>query len=476
MDTKARRTKAASESGSALLIAIFALLLISVMGIALLVSTGSDSALAGNYRNSMGAYYAAVAGLEEGRGRLLLRNSNFLNKTNAYPTAFNGPTPTFGQHDVLYIVNPAAGETVNPTDPANPYYDKEYATEFPGGANVLMPFVPSVSPAPGASPTLPGPPYKWVRINPLTEQAINLDVNGNGTLEPGVLFYDPAHVDSSSQPKPGLVVSSSSVAPSQPTPSSLEALEITALAVMADKSTKLLQYVLTPLLVFPNLGNNAGAPALGFPAALTLLGNSVQYTGPGNGNFYIRGQDQCGGSTTMVPAIGFANNGDAVGSSQANIFSGATPAANYQGAPVQSPGPPPTPSNQSVLDVTDPEWSRQRGARHQQQRRCGDRRERDGKHAINAGGGHVCLEPHDPRGERRSEFERLAQYRVRFAVGDRDVVLRSRRHLGGFSAGDWTRNFCFDEPRNWRNRRGGGCGQNARCCGKSAVVAGSGFL
>ena len=64
-----------SERGVALLIAIFALLLISVVGIALIVSTGTDSALARNYRTSTGAYYAALAGLEEGRGRLLWKNS-----------------------------------------------------------------------------------------------------------------------------------------------------------------------------------------------------------------------------------------------------------------------------------------------------------------------------------------------------------------------------------------------------------------
>ncbi len=67
------------ERGVALLIAIFALLLVSVVAIALIVSSGTDSALASNYRTSTGAYYAALAGLEEGRGRLLLKNSAFIN-------------------------------------------------------------------------------------------------------------------------------------------------------------------------------------------------------------------------------------------------------------------------------------------------------------------------------------------------------------------------------------------------------------
>ena len=119
------------DEGSALLIAIFALLLISVVGIALLISTGADSALAGNYRTSTSAYYAAVAGLEEARGRLLWKNANFFNSTvpNFIPMA--GGSPVLGLTQVRYILNPAAGETVDPTssNPAN-YPDTEYQQEY----------------------------------------------------------------------------------------------------------------------------------------------------------------------------------------------------------------------------------------------------------------------------------------------------------------------------------------------------------
>jgi len=55
------------ESGIALLISIFILLLISVVAIALIVSSGTETAMAGNYRTATSAYYAALAGLEEGR-------------------------------------------------------------------------------------------------------------------------------------------------------------------------------------------------------------------------------------------------------------------------------------------------------------------------------------------------------------------------------------------------------------------------
>ena len=58
--SKLKRRK--SDEGAALLIAIFALLLISVIAIALVVSSGTDSALQSNYRTSTGAYYAAMRG------------------------------------------------------------------------------------------------------------------------------------------------------------------------------------------------------------------------------------------------------------------------------------------------------------------------------------------------------------------------------------------------------------------------------
>ena len=74
---KERNTRRPSESGIALLIAIFVLLLISVVAIGLLVSSGTETALGANYRTSSTVYYAAIAGLEEARGRLLPKNPNY---------------------------------------------------------------------------------------------------------------------------------------------------------------------------------------------------------------------------------------------------------------------------------------------------------------------------------------------------------------------------------------------------------------
>jgi len=77
------------ESGVALLVAIFVLMLISVIAISLIVASGGESALEGNYRSSAAAYLAGTAGLEEARGRLLKKNADYFNNTiaNFIPTA-----------------------------------------------------------------------------------------------------------------------------------------------------------------------------------------------------------------------------------------------------------------------------------------------------------------------------------------------------------------------------------------------------
>lgn len=324
------------DEGSALLIAIFALLLISVVGIALLISTGADSALAGNYRTSTSAYYAAVAGLEEARGRLLWKNANFFNSTvpNFIPMA--GGSPVLGLTQVRYILNPAAGETVDPTssNPAN-YPDTEYQQEYGwslSGASVTT--IASVSSNGG----IPGPMYKWVRISPVTEFALNLDVNNDGTKDTATaLLYDPANADASFNSTPGLVF------PTTPaTPTAVQALELTAYAVMPDGSKRLLQYVVAPLIVSTQVSSNASIPLnQSFPAALTLAGSNVTFAGPGAGSsFVVNGTDACSppSNPTYVYSIAATNNTD-----QARIVSAAVPVAGYLGYP-GSPGPPPTAS------------------------------------------------------------------------------------------------------------------------------------
>ncbi len=342
------------ERGVAMLIAIFALLLISVVAIALIVSSGTDSALASNYRTSASAYYASLAGIEEARGRLL--------GTNANPIAL--PASPMGLAQVVYIINPLNGEAVVPENGSNPttYPDNEYKKEFgvDVATRVITKFA-SVSPVAG----MPGPLYKWVRINAVTEQSlgngptgngtIGVDVNGDGSIDSVTpLFYDPANMNASRNAMaPGLIEALA------PPATALQALEITSYAVLPNGSQKMLQSVVRPLVEFPNLS------AQGFTAALTLVGSNVTFTGPDTNSFFIQGQDspQCVPQSQMVPAIGYTGDPSTGDRSQSNIVAGATPASNYLGMPSNPPPPPAPPpttpstgSNSNVSNTLNLNW------------------------------------------------------------------------------------------------------------------------
>jgi len=329
------------ERGVALLIAIFALMLVSVVAIALIVSSGTDSALASNYRTSASAYYAALAGIEEARGRLL--------GTNANPIAL--PATPMDLSQVVYIINPLNGEPISPENGSNPstYPDNEYKQEF--GVDVAsrnITKINSVSPVAG----MPGPLYKWVRINAVTEKSLGngptgngttgVDVNGDGTVDQITpLFYDPANMNASRNAMaPGLIETFA------PPATALQALEITSFAVLPNGSQKMLQAVVRPLVEFPSL------TAPGFTAALTLAGNNVTFTGPGTNSFVISGQDPCPNAPVMLPAIGYTIDPSTGDTSQPNIVAGAQPTSNYVGSStVSSPPPPPSAPTGSIVNV-----------------------------------------------------------------------------------------------------------------------------
>jgi hypothetical protein len=311
-----RKTRRRSQDGIALLIAIFVLLLISVVAIALLVSSGTETALGANYRTSSTVYYAAIAGLEEARGRLLPKNPNY------FGASVIAPGTTFPLGQTLYVLNRLSGDNIVPWDSSNTYYDNEYQTEFGVPASsASWQSVYSVWDY-SNSPTIPGPIYKWVRINAATEQSLYLQVNANGSFYDNStpIYYDPFHLHSGN-PWPSLVVGS--------TPTAVQALEVTAMAELPGGSKKILQYLVAP-----------AAFNLTFPSALTMDGNAVTFSVPSSGSFQVNGIDQndplnslpngCTPGASRVAGVGYTNNSDA---SQSNITSAisAPNRPHYQG-------------------------------------------------------------------------------------------------------------------------------------------------
>jgi hypothetical protein len=269
-DCKTRR----SQDGIALLIAIFVLLLISVVAIALLVSSGTETALGANYRTSSSVYYAALAGLEEARGRLLPRNPNYFGNSVV--------PPNLPLSHTIYVTNSLSGETIHPWDQSNSFYDKEYKTEFGVEASAVSSWqsVPSIWD--NNSQTVPGPIFKWVRINAASEQSLFLQVNSSGYSTSPAIYFDPFHLNSSGNPWPSLVVG--------PTGTSVQALEITAMASLPTGSKKILQYLVAPVSV-----------NLNFPAALTLDGYSDVFNSPDHSAWVAQGNSD-GGDSACSPS------------------------------------------------------------------------------------------------------------------------------------------------------------------------------
>jgi hypothetical protein len=286
------------EAGIALLISIFILLLISVVAIALIVASGTESSLAGNYRSATGVYYAALAGLEEARGRLLPKNANSFKNTAPGFLPSTGVTLAMG--NASYVLNPGPNESLATI--LTTYPDTQYAAEF-GAAPSSIQTTPSIwNSAPLNALNVPGPLYKWVRINAVSEQSLNLDTYPyDGTKDPLPIYYDGAHLTDNSSSGP-------------------QVLEITALAVLPNGSQKILQYLTAPVpMVLPN-----------FPAAITFAGNPantnpaylLNYGGPDSPTWYVNGTDSfryslsdipswsCTPSAPTVYALGYTNTLD----------------------------------------------------------------------------------------------------------------------------------------------------------------------
>jgi hypothetical protein len=306
-----------AQDGVALLVAMITLLLISAVAVAMIVASGSESSINGNYRSTSSAYYASLAGLEEGRGRLLPTSANTIAGVSNIPPF--GTVMAKGQ--VVYIGNPntAAGETL--AGITTTYPDTQYDAEFGAGQLAAATKGAAIQSRSGTNASaIPGPMFKWVRINPVTEFSLKMDVDNNGALDnTNVLYYETANTP------PSLTQIASSTA--------YQVLEITTLAVLPNGTEKLMQYLVTPQVFGMN-----------FPSALTLAGTVGTYAGASSNPYKMNGTDGSG-SPPAVPgcATNPATVKDAIGvsaPSDAAVVTAGIPVnriGNYTGAGGNTP-------------------------------------------------------------------------------------------------------------------------------------------
>ena len=252
------------ERGIALLLALIIILIISGLAVSLVLLTDSQVRLGQTAQAQGRVFYAALAGLEEARGRM----------NGSAPDTIAPSLPT-SISQVLYIVNSSSSDPVQPTNLASPYFDSEYSTEFPGGfaSASVLPSINSDQPGAGTSTVIP---YKWVRITLMTEASAHMDINQDGVLNSTAPIYWDGTRQSLSSAGGTLV------------------FVLTALAV---DSTKVMKILRTEVAGTPGSGSFAPLAPMATTSSISVTGNSS------SPNIFVDGTDHnTGGGGCPAPA------------------------------------------------------------------------------------------------------------------------------------------------------------------------------
>jgi hypothetical protein len=296
-----------SECGMALVTVLLLLLLVSAIGLGMVYMSNTESSINSNYRDSQLAFYAMRGGLEEVHDRM--RSTSPWPLGNTVPAALPG-----NGNSILYIINPAAGDNVDPKTAGNAYFDDEFCHEAfnlglanPGigvpctaapPAGSVSAYLNSISPNTTTASALK---YKWARLT----------MKENGTFANGVAA---SYVDST-QPATTQVCYQSlagqeiplSLIPGGPFASCAAAVQagqdaspvyvVTSLAVTPNGSRRIGQYEMASV--------NISAP----PAALGMDGPAAVFNPtPSSNNYFINGTDS-GAAGYTSPGSGSAGTG-----------------------------------------------------------------------------------------------------------------------------------------------------------------------
>jgi hypothetical protein len=313
-----------SEAGIALIVVLFLLLLVSAIGLGMVFMSNTESSINKNYRDTQLAFFAMRAGLEEVHERMRTTSPWAIAPVAALPGTANS---------IRYIINPAAGDTVDPKTVGNAYFDDEFCHEAfglglanPGTgvpcavgppAGSVAPYVNSIEPNINTASALK---YKWARIT----------LKENGTFANGVAT---AYVDST-QPATAQVCYQGvagqeipvTLVPGGPWASCSAAVlngqdaspvyVVTSLAITPNGSRRMGQYEMAAI----NISAPPAALGMDGPAAVFnptpnsnnyfisgIDSGAAGFTNPGSGN---SGTGSCAASGATVPAI---STGDAAG-------------------------------------------------------------------------------------------------------------------------------------------------------------------
>ena len=277
------------QRGVALLMALIALLIIGAITAGAILVSNTETSISANFRDEQLAFFSAKAGIEEGRDRMRAAITNTL-RTASLPTTLPGTTGS-----VLYILNPANGETVAPWNGSSSatYPDDEICKET--STISCSSNLPNLSSCSGwcvsttassvyaVSPVLP---WKWVRLMLKQNNALT-SYSTNGSSSSGSqVCWNGTNEETTSCSAPNLPV-----------------YTLTALAVTPTASRRMVQAEIAE----DRLNFSASA-------ALTMDGAGDTFSAPHSNPFNVNGIDSpgCGATTTgpAIPGLGVTSNAD----------------------------------------------------------------------------------------------------------------------------------------------------------------------
>jgi Tfp pilus assembly protein PilX len=286
-----------SQRGVALIVALLMLLLITAALMGMIMMSNTETNVSANFRDEQTAFFASKAGIEEVRDRLRAGATNSLSGSipaTALPGTANG---------VLYVTNPASGETVTPWLPLGSNYpDDEICKEVTctsGTPTGTWYTSASASTSYAATPILP---WKWVRVmakanksNTGTTRVTSVDGTTNGNR---VCWGGSNEV----------TVANTFISCAAANSNYLPVYELTALAVTSSGSRRMTQYEVSRTS-FPPM-----------PGAMIFDGPNPDFgTNPHSAVFGVSGTDAaqgpnggvgCGAAANQ-PALGADGSGSA---------------------------------------------------------------------------------------------------------------------------------------------------------------------
>ena len=285
-----KQSRPDQQRGVALLVVLAALLIVTAITAGMILLSSTETNISSNFRDEQLAFFSAKAGIEEARDRMRQGVTGTL-RTASLPTTLPGTSGS-----VLYILNPANGETVAPWhgSSSTTYPDDEICKETSTiSCTSNLPSLSSCSnwcvstTANSTYAVSPVLPWKWVRVMLEQNNALTTYSTNGSSASGAQSCWNGTNEETTS------------CAP----PDYLPVYTLTALAVTPSGSRRMVQAEIAE----DRLNFTATAP-------LTMDGTGDVMSAPSSNNFGVNGNDTagCGATTTgpALPAVGVTDNPD----------------------------------------------------------------------------------------------------------------------------------------------------------------------